>query len=243
MTYNPYQQQGAGYGYGNHGMVGELPESTEANKRLTRRMQDNNNSNNQTSAGAPGMSHEMSNYSQASQYSQPDLNTSAPHQSATLSQQDFLDRVNFAKQQIQELNASIQSIASLHQRALSAPDNNSSAQLEGLVTQTQLKNTQIRDQIKFLEADTLKTHDGTKGVKARQAKNVKNEFEKALKEYQQEELESRKKYRDQIARQYRIVNPEATDAEVEEASGMDWGSEGVFQTAVCVPDALLMRPC
>lgn len=209
MTYNPYQQQGVGYGYNDHGM-----------------------DNNQTSAGAPGMGHEMSNYGQVSQYSQPDLTTSAPQPSATLSQQDFLDRVNYAKQQIQELNANIQSISALHQRALSAPDNSSSAQLEGLVTQTQLKNTQIRDQIKFLEADTLKTHDGTKGVKARQAKNVKNEFEKALKEYQQEELESRKKYRDQIARQYRIVNPEATEAEVEEASEMDWGSEGVFQTAL-----------
>lgn len=154
--------------------------------------------------------------------------------SYVLSQQDFLARVDNAKSEIRNLTSSIQEIASLHQRALSSPESNSSAQLENLVTQTQLKNTQIRDQIKFLEGDALKTQDGTRSVKSRQAKQLKGEFEKALKEYQQEEVAYRQRYRDQIARQYRIVNPEASEAEVSEASELDWASEGVFQTAVSV---------
>jgi syntaxin 1B/2/3 len=133
------------------------------------------------------------------------------------------------------LTSNIQEIASLHQRALSSPDSSSSAQLENLVTQTQLKNTQIRDQIKYLELDAVKTQGGTKGVKARQAKQLKSDFEKALGDYQQEEVAYRQRYRDQIARQYRIVNPEASEAEVQEASELDWGSEGVFQTAVSLP--------
>jgi len=120
----------------------------------------------------------------------------------------------------------------LHQRALSSTDSSTTAQLEDLVTQTQLKNTQIRDQIKYLEGDALKTQDGSKTVKARQAKQLKSEFEKALRDYQQEEVAYRQRYREQISRQYRIVNPEATEAEVQEASELDWGSEGVFQTAV-----------
>ena len=184
------------------------------------------------------MGHEMSNYSSASNYSNPvspAVTQQAQHQSSTLTQQNFLERVDFAKSEIRSLTSNIQSIASLHQRALSSPDSSITAQLEDLVTKTQLKNTQIRDQIKFLEADALKTQDGTKGVKARQAKNLKNDFEKALKDYQEEELGYRSRYREQIARQYRIVNPEATDAEVNEASEMDWGSEGVFQTAVRFP--------
>ena len=155
-----------------------------------------------------------------------------PAQSTVLTQQNFLERVDFAKSEIRTLGSNVQEIASLHQRALSSPDRSSSAQLENLVTQTQLKNTQIRDQIKYLEADALKTQDGTKGVKARQAKQLKNDFEKALKDYQQEEVAYRQRYRDQIARQYRIVNPEASEAEVNEASELDWGSEGVFKTAV-----------
>jgi syntaxin 1B/2/3 len=143
------------------------------------------------------------------------------------------------KSDIRGLSGNIQEIASLHQRALSSPDSNSSAQLENLVTQTQLKNTQIRDQIKYLEADAAKTQDGTKSVKVKQAKNLKAEFEKSLKDYQQEEVNYRQRYRDQIARQYRIVNPEASEAEVSEAAELDWGSEGVFQTAVRIPGPLL----
>jgi syntaxin 1B/2/3 len=180
----------------------------------------------------------LSNYSQTSNYS----NAGAPaaaHTSTVLSQQDVLQRVDFAKSEIRTLSSNIQEIASLHQRALSSPDNNSSQQLENLVTQTQLKNTQIRDQIKYLEADAAKTQDGTKSVKARQAKTLKSDFEKSLKDYQQEEVGYRQRYRDQIARQYRIVNPEASEEEVQTASNLDWGSEGVFQTAV---SSLVLNP-
>ncbi|XMA07358.1 hypothetical protein WAI453_000149 [Rhynchosporium graminicola] len=186
--------------------------------------------------GAPsGPNQEMSNYSQTSNYSSAGApaGAGAPTSSSTvLSQQDFLARIDYAKSEIRGLSSNIQEIASLHQRALSSPDGNSSAQLENLVTQTQLKNTQIRDQIKYLELDALKTQDGSKSVKARQAKQLKGEFEKSLKEYQTEEVAYRQRYRDQIARQYRIVNPEASETEVQEASELDWGSEGVFQTAL-----------
>lgn len=181
--------------------------------------------------GQGGLQHEMSATSNYSQSGTPA--TPAPT-TAILSQQDFLTRVDATKSEIRGLTSNIQEVASLHQRALSSPDSSSSAQLENLVTQTQIKNTQIRDQIKFLEGDALKTQDGSKSVKSRQAKQLKGEFEKALKEYQQEEVAYRQRYRDQIARQYRIVNPEASQAEVDEAAELDWGSEGVFQTAVSI---------
>ncbi|RDW81996.1 putative syntaxin-like protein psy1 [Coleophoma cylindrospora] len=182
---------------------------------------------NGTSLQQPGLQQQAS---QPSQYSANDV--SAVPASNVLSQQNFLERVDFAKSEIRTLTSNIQQIASFHQRALSSPDANSSAQLEDLVTKTQLKNTQIRDQIKFLELDAAKTQDGTKSLKARQAKQLKSDFEKELHSYQQEEVQYRQRYRDQIARQYRIVNPEATEQEVQEASELDWGSEGVFQTAL-----------
>ena len=161
--------------------------------------------------------------------------------STLLTQQAFLERVDYAKGEIRSLSSSIQEISSLHQRALSSPDTNSSAQLEALVTQTQLKNTQIRDQIKFLELDASKTQDGTRAVKARQAKQLKTDFERALEDYRSEEVAYRQRYREQIARQYRIVNPDASEAEVNEASELDWGSEGVFQTAVSILNELLIE--
>jgi len=179
----------------------------------------------------PGLQQEISNYSTTSHYS----NSGAPAASGPstiLTQQNFLERVDLAKSEIRTLSSNIQQIASFHQRALSSPDSSTSAQLEDLVTKTQLKNTQIKDQIKFLELDAAKTQDGTKSIKVRQAKQLKSDFEKALNDYQQEEVSYRQRYREQIARQYRIVNPEASEAEVSEAAEMDWGSEGVFQTAL-----------
>jgi len=92
--------------------------------------------------GAPGLNQEMSNYSQNSHYSNAGA-PALPAGGSLLTQQAFLERVDFAKSEIRNLSSNIQEIASLHQRALSSPDSNSPAQLENLVTQTQLKNTQI----------------------------------------------------------------------------------------------------
>ena len=147
---------------------------------------------------------------------------SPAHASALLTQQAFLERVGFTRGEIRSLSSSIQEIASLYQRALSSPDIHSSAQLETPVTQAQLKNTQIRDRIKFLgKMDALKTQDGTKSVKARQAKQLKTEFEKALEDYRQEEAAYGQRYREQIAMQYRIFNLDAIVEEVNEASELD----------------------
>ncbi|KAI9742179.1 MAG: hypothetical protein M1818_004079 [Claussenomyces sp. TS43310] len=179
-------------------------------------------------ASQPQTQHELSNVSGTPQYSA----SATVHNGTLLSRQDFLTRVDLTKDQIRELTSSIQQISTLHQRALSSPDSTASAQLESLVTQTQMKNAQIRDNIKFLEADALKTQDNTKSMKSTQAKQLKNDFQRELKGYEQEEVQYRQRYREQIARQYRIVNPEASEEEVGEASNLDWGSEGVFQTAL-----------
>lgn len=188
-----------------------------------------------------GLQPQESNYSQGSQYSNTGVAASPANTSAILSQPAFLERVDYARGEIRALSSNIQEIASFHQRALSSPDSSNAAQLEHLVTQTQLKNTQIKDQIRFLEVDAAKTQDGTKAVKARQANQLKADFKKTLEDYQQEELSYRQRYREQIARQYRIVNPDASEEEVEQASQMDWGEEGVFQTAVSNSNGLHQR--
>ncbi|KAI9848021.1 MAG: hypothetical protein M1830_007313, partial [Pleopsidium flavum] len=74
------------------------------------------------------------------------------------------------------------------------------------------------------------SHD--KKTKQGQVKTLKAGFERELESYRQEERTYQQRYREQIARQYRIVNPEASEAEVEEARNADWGDEGVFQTAL-----------
>jgi syntaxin 1B/2/3 len=178
----------------------------------------------------PPLNHQQaSNYSQGSHYSTPAA--PVPSQpSAPLSQSDFLARIEGTKSRIGQLTANISSIASIHQRMLASPDSNASAQLENIVTQTQIQNTGIKDEIKFLEKDAARSPDSS--FKGTQIANLKRTFKKQLEDYQKEEQDYERRYRDAIARQFRIVNPDATEAEVNEAANANWGDEGVFQTAL-----------
>ena len=150
--------------------------------------------------------------------------------------QEFLARVEAVRSQIRELTTSIGEIGSVHQRLISSPDANH-AQLDNLVTNTQILNTKIQSQIRELEADAKKSGDNT--TKNSQIRTLKGQFRSQLEDYQKEESAYKRRYQEQIAREYKIVNPEATDTEVREAAEADWGNEGVFQTAVS--DALHRR--
>ncbi|KAI0101753.1 t-SNARE [Nemania sp. FL0031] len=163
--------------------------------------------------------HEMQNYA-------------APQ---TLPQHEFLGRIDFLRNEIGTLTNNVQAIASLHQRSLAEADGSGGMlgqQLERIVAETQSLNGGIRDQLKFLANDASRTVDGSRAVKQRQVDAIKAQFERELHSYQEEESSFRARYRDQIARQYRIVNPDASEDEVRQATEADWGNEGVFQTAL-----------
>ncbi|KAL9088591.1 MAG: hypothetical protein Q9165_006111 [Trypethelium subeluteriae] len=147
-----------------------------------------------------------------------------------MSTPDFLTRVKAVNSDIDSLTGQISQIGSVHQRLLSSPESQGSSQLEHLVSQTQILNTQIKDNIKRLEEDAARS--GNNDTKNSQIRTLKNNFKRQLEEYQKEEQVYRQRYQDQIERQYRIVNPEATDEEAKEAAQANWGDEGVFQTAV-----------
>jgi syntaxin 1B/2/3 len=158
----------------------------------------------------------------------------AQHGSKTLTIPDFLSRVDGTKERIGQLTADIQSISTIHQRMLSSPDNSSSSELENIVTQTQIRNTQIKDEIQFLERDLSRPGQENAALKKTQINTVKNLFKTNLEAFQKEEHDYGERYRDAIARQYRIINPDATAAEVQEAANADWGNEGVFTQAVSI---------
>jgi syntaxin 1B/2/3 len=152
------------------------------------------------------------------------------HGTTPLSREDYLSRIGGTKDRIAQLTADVQSIANVHQRMLSSPDNRSSAELEGIVAQTQIRNTQIKDEIKFLEKDAVRTPNDS--FKKSQVEALKRSFKQQLELFQREESDYSKRYREAIGRQYRIINPEATEAEVNEAANAEWGDEGIFTQAV-----------
>ncbi|KAF5852405.1 hypothetical protein GGP41_007871, partial [Bipolaris sorokiniana] len=209
----------------------------------------------QLNSPAPLQRHGELNYSQPSQYSQAGAlgpsNTNAPnishtdvpmsslptqvntmeaHGSQPLSRDDFFARIEGAKERIGQLNSDIQAIASIHQRMLSSPDNCSSAELEAIVTRMQIRNTQIKDEIKFLERDTMR--DPNNRTKRSQIEMIKRIFKSQLEDLQKEDADYSKRYREAIGRQYRIINPDATDAKVEEVANSDLGDEGIFTQAL-----------
>ena len=147
----------------------------------------------------------------------------------TLSNQEFLGRVESIRGQIRELTNNVGEIGATHQRLLASPDT-SHAQLDSLVSNTQILNTKIKDQIRSLEVDAVASGNST--TKTTQIQTLKRHFRSQLEDYQKEEQSYRRRYQDQIAREYKIVNPDATEGEVREAAEADWGNEGVFQTAV-----------
>lgn len=236
---NPYGQAEAGYGgsnpyggtQGGYGASNPYGAEVRPVASHTARINHSDNSSQmpQDQLAAPALAHGDSNYSQASQYSQPNAPPAHPG-AAPLSQQEFLTRIDGAKTKINQLSSSIQSIASIHQRMLGSPDSSSSAQLESIVADTQNRNGQIKEDIKALERDAAREPNNT--FKKTQVETLKRTFRKQLEDFQKEESDYAKRYREAIKRQYRIVNPDATQQEVDEAANANWGDEGVFQTAV-----------
>jgi syntaxin 1B/2/3 len=154
----------------------------------------------------------------------------ASHGTSVMRTQDFLTRVEAVRKDMDLLSERISDIASQHQRLIASTDSSESAALESLVASTQVLNTRIKDQIKYLETDAARS--GSNATKDSQVRTLKTQFKQRLEQFQREEVTYKKRYQEQIKRQYRIVNPAATDAEVNEAAEADWGDEGVFQTAV-----------
>ncbi|KEY73725.1 hypothetical protein S7711_06301 [Stachybotrys chartarum IBT 7711] len=204
---NPYQQgpaQESGHGYG------------QANPYAQDQYELNDYSNG------------YNNDTQQQQQPAPALQS----QSASLSKNDFLDRVSRLREDIKSLTNDVDYIGQLHQRTLGSTDGQANQELEHYVSQTQVRNTAIKDGIKGLERDVAKTTDSSRTTKNTQLQSLKTLFKSELDKYQSIEHEYKQRYREQIARQYRIVNPEASDDEVRQAADADWGDEGVFQTAL-----------
>ncbi|KAK4984233.1 hypothetical protein LTR50_006729 [Elasticomyces elasticus] len=231
---NPYGGESGGYGatgnpYGGQG-YGQAQQPQTLQAPPLRHNQASNYSQQTQDSTYSDIVHQNAAQVQAQPSHAPVHGYAPPAGGSVLSQSDFLSRVEAIKGEIRTLSSQVSSIGAAHQRTLASTDASASAALESLVTDTQVLNTRIKDQIKFLELDAARSGNNT--VKNTQIGQLKTSFEKQLREYQREEADYRQRYQEQIARQYRIVNPDATEEEVREASQADWGNEGVFQTAL-----------
>lgn len=163
-------------------------------------------------------------------YEMGSMNDAAPPSYPGDSQQEFFAEVNELRDGIDTVKANISRIESLHQRSLTDIDESTSSQtqhqLDALVAETSALNKNLANRIK-----RLKSKAASDPAKGPQVGNLDRNFKDTLRKYQTVEAAYSKRAKEQMARQYRIVKPDASDQEVEEACSDTQGAQ-IFSQAV-----------
>ena len=167
-------------------------------------------------------------------------------------QRDFLAQVNVIRDLLASSDSALQEVANLHNRLLSADststDTSTGSRLQNIETESLSRNDQIRRFIQRLAQDAANTPQGTpeerqlKEMKVKQVGPLRREFQNKLSAYQNLEKEYREARREQIRRQFLIVNPEASDEELRHVADPSVDvEEGVFRMAVSITPNCALR--
>lgn len=144
--------------------------------------------------------------------------------------QEFYDEVDEIRGGIDTVNTNITRIESLHQRSLVDIDESTSSQtqrqLEALVAETSSLNSSLVTRIKLLKGKFARDPS-----KSPQVSVLDRNFKEALGKYQMVEKNFANRTREQMARQFRIVKPDATEEEVRVACEDSQGQQ-IFSQAV-----------
>lgn len=134
----------------------------------------------------------------------------------TSQKMSFFDEVDSLRRLLVQYEDQIELIEGLQRRTLSENRPEELEQLERKVQTVEAETrglaNVLRDRIKALEAESI--NDFTKRT---QADNLKRQFMTLIQKFQSTEAAFRQRYQEVAERQYRIVDPEATDAEVRAA--------------------------
>ncbi|KAF7984025.1 hypothetical protein HWV62_17533 [Athelia sp. TMB] len=147
----------------------------------------------------------------------------------------FYSTIGSLQDAIKQYDKNVSTIAELQSRSLSALDENASRanqnQLEALAAETRTLGNNLSSQIQQITSWPVKPSD----IKTRNAQigAVKSKFTEALQRYQKVEQQHREKERERVARQYKIVKPDATPEETAAViSEAEAGSNQIFAQAI-----------
>ncbi|CAM1504353.1 Fc.00g019440.m01.CDS01 [Cosmosporella sp. VM-42] len=138
-------------------------------------------------------------------------------------------------QGINTVEQNLEQLGLLQQRTLDDADSSSSStnnrQLDALASETMALYRTLTERVR-----TVKSNPDARSPKNNpQVSRVDRRLKAAIQQYQQVESQFRKRTQDQMARQYRIVRPDATDDEVREAVEDTTGGQ-VFSQALMQSD-------
>ncbi|KAM7191118.1 t-SNARE [Naviculisporaceae sp. PSN 640] len=133
---------------------------------------------------------------------------------------------------IDQIDASLNQLRMLQERSLTEADTSSgsstSRQLENLSAQTMDMYRDLTDRVRKVKSNP----ESRQPRNTAQVGRIDRRLKKAIQDYQTVESQFRKKTQDQMARQYRIVRPDASEAEVRAAVEDTTGNSQVFQQAL-----------
>ncbi|RYO90343.1 hypothetical protein DL764_008454 [Monosporascus ibericus] len=131
---------------------------------------------------------------------------------------------------IETIERNLQQLQTLQQRSLDDIDtsssNNTKRQLDALTSQTMAEYRTLTDRVR-----TIKSNPESQSRFAAQVKRVDARLKDAMHGYRQVESTFRQRTEEQVARQYRIVRPDASEEEVRAAVEDQSGGQ-IFQQAL-----------
>jgi len=131
----------------------------------------------------------------------------------------FYDEISAIQDEIRNLHYDIDQISKMRNDSLNVVDSRGGGDVDQALTrkidETRGVIAQIKKRIGGLPS--IPGEPRSAASRKPQMENVREKFKEAVEKFQAEELEYRTKYRRQMARQFRIVNPNATDQEIESA--------------------------
>jgi len=130
---------------------------------------------------------------------------------------------------IDQIRDSLEALRKLHDRSLIEADATSTRrEMDTLSSRTMTTFRELTDRVRMVKS----VPEGRQPRNTAQVGRVERRLKEANQEFQQVEAAFRKKTQDQMARQYRIVRPNASEAEVRNAVEDTSGNAQVFQQAL-----------
>lgn len=147
-----------------------------------------------------------------------------------MSMSEFFQEIDEIRNNIDQIKSNIGNIESLHVGALNDIDETNlqetERRLEALSSETSQLNNQTANRIRALKTKALRNQKFKE-----QSDNMDRQFKDALRNYQTVEKTYADRTRDQMARQFRIVRPDATEEEVRQACE-DGSGQQIFSQEV-----------
>jgi len=149
---------------------------------------------------------------------------------------DFYGEIPSIKETMALIATNIKTLEESYQQTLVlAKDARSSDELEALIDATNLGAVEVRGKLKELDLQTKRMSVAQQGTAAyRIRKNMQvaltRKFLDLMAEYQEVQTNYRNKYKEKLARQYKIVKPEASSSEIEQV--VESGNPQIFATQI-----------